>query len=277
MKTLLAALEEGRLIELPENSKDQALQILGSLIEAIPGLKAGTQVVESVLARERAASTALGLGWACPHARTTAEGELLCAIGWSPAGIAYGAPDGRPVRLVVMYYIPDAQKNAYLKEISALARVIHKPEGLQPLDQAPDLNTVRIRLLDIISAAMETDVPEARARMIRLEAKQAAVAAGVTWPAQIAPCALLVRTGQALIVLALDRDVVAQLEAAADLPALLAKQGQADVAGYRVLLRHAVAYQPDRVLYDCLALKLPHNPATSAALPPPVAGTSPPT
>jgi len=264
MKTLLAALEEGRLIELPDNNKDKALQILGSLIEAVPGLKAGTQVVESVLARERAANTALGQGWACPHARTSAEGELLCAIGWSPAGIDFGAPDGRPVRLIVMYYIPDAQKNAYLKEISALARVIQKPEGLAPLDQAPDLNTVRIRLLDIISAAMETDVPEARARMIRLEARQAA-AAGVGWPAQIIPCALLVRPGQPPTVLALDREVVAQLEAAPELPALLAKQNQADVAGYRVLARHAIAYQPDRVLYECLAVKLPSGAAGTAS------------
>ncbi len=272
MKTLLAALEEGRLIELPENNKDQALQILGSLIEAVPGIKAGTQVVESVLARERAANTALGFGWACPHARTSAEGELLCAIGWSPAGIDYGAPDGRPVRLVVMYYIPDTQKNAYLKEISALARVIHKPEGLLPLDQAPDLNTVRIRLLDIISAAMETDGPEARARMIRLEAKQAA-ASGVVWPAQIIPFTLLARPGQAPIILALDRDIVAQLEAVAELPALLAKQGQADVAGYRVLARHTMAYQPDRVLYECLALKQPNGAASPA--PAPTAGTGP--
>ena len=279
MKTLLAALEEGRLIELPENNKDKALQILGSLIEAVPGLKAGTQVVESVLARERASNTALGMGWACPHARTTAEGELLCAVGWSPAGMDYGAPDGRPVRLVVMYYIPDAQKNAYLKEISALARVIGKQGGLQLLEQARDLNEVRIRLLDIISAAMETDVPEARARMVRLEAKQAAVAASVTWPAQIVPCALLVRPGQAPIVLALDRDVVAQLETATELPALLTKQGQADSAGYRVLLRHAVAYQPDRILYDCLALKLTNGAAATAAPPPappaPATGTSP--
>ena len=49
MRTFFAALEEGRLIELPDNNKDKSLQILGSLIEAVPGLKAGTQVVESLL------------------------------------------------------------------------------------------------------------------------------------------------------------------------------------------------------------------------------------
>jgi nitrogen PTS system EIIA component len=256
MRTLLTALEEGRLIELPENGKDKALQILGSLIEAIPDLKAGTQVVESVLARERAAPTALGMGWACPHARTSSEGDLLCAVGWSPTGIDYGAPDGRSVRLVVMYYIPDTQKNAYLKEISSLARVISKQDGFPEIELAKDLNEVRIRLLDVISSAMETDTPEARARMVRLEARQAAAAAvGVAWPAQIIPLSILVVPSKAPLILSLDRDIVGQIESVADLPALLAKQSQSDVAGYRLLTRHAIAYQPDRVLYDCLAIR----------------------
>ena len=257
MKTLLTALEEGRLIELPENNKDKALQILGSLIEAIPGLKAGTQVVESVLARERATPTALGMGWACPHARTSSEGDLLCAIGWSPTGIDYGAPDGQPVRLIVMYYIPDTQKNAYLKEISSLARVIGKQGGLPEIEQSKDLTEVRIRLLDVISAAMETDMPEARARMVRLEAKQAAAAAvGVAWPAQMIPFSVLVVPGKAPLILSLDREIVGQLESVADLPALLARQAQSDAAGYRLLTRHTIAYQPDRVLYDCLAVRM---------------------
>ncbi len=256
MRTLLSALEEGRLIELPENGKDQALQFLASLIEAIPGLKAGSQVVESVLARERASSTALGMGWACPHARTSAEGDLLCAVGWSPTGIDYGAPDNQPVRIIVMYYIPDSQKNAYLKEISSLARVLNKQGGLPQIDQAKDLNEVRIRLLDVISAAMETDTPEARARMVRLEAKQAAVAAGVSWPTLIIPFTVLAIPGKPPVILSLDRDIVGELEAVADLPLLLAKQPQADAAGYRILTRHAVAYQPDRVLYDCLAFRM---------------------
>jgi PTS system nitrogen regulatory IIA component len=45
-------------------------------------------------------------------------------VGWSPAGIDYGAPDNEPVHLLVMYFVPDTQKNAYLKEISSLAKAI---------------------------------------------------------------------------------------------------------------------------------------------------------
>jgi mannitol/fructose-specific phosphotransferase system IIA component (Ntr-type) len=279
MRTFFAALEEGRLIELPDNNKEKSLAILGSLIEAVPGLKAGTQVVESVLSRERTANTALGLGWACPHARTSSEGELLCAVGWSPTGIDYGAPDGLPVRMIVMYFIPDAQKGAYLKEISALARVIGKQGSLSTIEQAKDLNEVRIRLLDIISAAMETDVPADRARMVRIEAKQAAVAAVPVvetagaggWPVTILPFQLILVPGKPPLVLAQDRDLVATLEAATDLPAQLMKSSTADTTGYRILMRHTISYAPDRAFYDCLALKFAAPlPAAPAATPPPV-------
>src|SRR5581483_3418273 len=116
MKNLLNALQEGRFVELPETNKEKVLHYLATLIEAVPDLNAGTDVAEAVLAREQQFNTGIGLGWACPHMRTNHDAELLCAAGWSPAGIDYGGPDNQPVHWVVMYYVPDTQKNTYLKE-----------------------------------------------------------------------------------------------------------------------------------------------------------------
>ena len=53
MDSLLDALQEGRLIELPDNDKDDALQFLAHILEAIPSLPAGTDVVGLVMAKER--------------------------------------------------------------------------------------------------------------------------------------------------------------------------------------------------------------------------------
>src|SRR5512137_280600 len=105
MKSLLDALQAGRLIELPEIDKGKILNLLATLIEAIPDFRSGVDFAGSVAARETAANTGISQGWACPHGRITGEGELFCAIGWSPTGIDYGAPDGKPVRIVVMHYI----------------------------------------------------------------------------------------------------------------------------------------------------------------------------
>lgn len=266
MKSLLNALQDGRLIELPDNNKEKALQYLATLIEAIPDLKAGTEVAEGVLARERAYNTGIGKGWGCPHVRTSQDGELVCAIGWSPTGIDYGSSDNAPVHLVVMYYVPDCQKNLYLKEISTLARAIQTLPALQDLSSLNDLSEARHRLLDIISAAVESYGPEAKARMIRLEAKQAAAvepAQAQALPFDIArdilPLSVLVVHGLKPIILAQDKDLVTHLEAGTDLPASLSKHTPFDQGSYRIIPRCATTYQPDRLLYDCLAIKLQIN------------------
>ena len=143
MKSLLTALQEGRLIELPDNNKNKALEYLATLIEAIPDIGFGGGITESVLAREQAHNTGIGKGWACPHARSPRDGELVCSVGWGPTGIDYGSPDGEPVHLLVMYFVPDTQKNAYLKEVSSLAKAIHTQPTLQDLKSLTDLSEVR--------------------------------------------------------------------------------------------------------------------------------------
>ena len=177
MKSLLNALQDGRLVELPDTDKEKSLGYLAHLIEAVPELGSGVDLAEEVLKVEKTNNTAIGSGVACPHVRVAGNGgDLLCAVGWSPQGIDYGARDGKKVHLVVMYYIPEAQKNTYLKEISALVRAIQKEGEIQAIAGAPDIAKVREQLLDWVSAATEAGMPEARARMIRLETRQAALA-----------------------------------------------------------------------------------------------------
>src|SRR5882724_6056371 len=172
MRSLLRALQEGRLVELPDTDKDKSLQYLAHLIEAIPEVPS-TELAEDALAREKSGNTGIGLGVACPHVRSQNDGPLLCAVGWSPAGIDYGSKDGGKVHLVVMYYIPDSQKTTYLREVSALAGAIKREGGIQAIAKAADIPTVRDELLDWVSAATEAGMPETKARMIRLEARQA--------------------------------------------------------------------------------------------------------
>jgi mannitol/fructose-specific phosphotransferase system IIA component (Ntr-type) len=262
MKSLLNALQEGRLIELPDNKKNKALEYLATLIEAIPDLPIEGGVTERVLAREQAHNTALGKGWAVPHARSARDGELLCSVGWSPAGIDYVAPDNVPVHLVVMYFVPDTQKNAYLKEISSLAKAIQTQPAMQDLTSLTDLGDVRHRLLDAISVALESTAPESRARMIHLELKHAAVHEGAAHvltadlAQSIVPLSILTVPGAKTIVLCQDRELVQTLEANEQLTHHLLQNRRAEHNGVQVLLRSYANFQPDRVLYDCLAIRV---------------------
>jgi mannitol/fructose-specific phosphotransferase system IIA component (Ntr-type) len=260
MKSILNALQEGRLIELPDTDKDKSLQYLATIIEAIPDTLSGFDFTGAVMARERAANTAIGAGWACPHGRVSGEGDLACAIGWSPGGIEWNAPDGKPVHIVCMNYIPDSEKNSYLKEISTLAKVIKKDERMHQFGAEKDLGGVRHRMLDLLTAAVETSIPDAKVRMIQLEAKQAAVAQALPaelWSSvQLVALSVVVVPGLRPVVLTQDRELAAQIETAGDLASRMTAQLPFDVAGYRILTRSAAAYQPDRFLYECIAIRL---------------------
>ena len=264
MKSILDALQEGRLIELPDNNKESVLKYLASLIEAIPDIQAGTDVEGAILARERAENTGIGMGWACPHGRHPSEGELVCAVGWSPGGIQYGSPDDKPVHLVVMHYVPDVQKNVYLKEISGLVKVIKKNEGKKEVEKVSNLMEVRNLLLDLIADALETEVPEAKARMIRLEARQAAVisapevavSADLLSSLSFIPLSILVVPGSKPVVLSQDQEVVSLLETSGELGTSLAEKTPFSYKGYSILPRSVSAYQPNRFLYDCLAIRI---------------------
>jgi nitrogen PTS system EIIA component len=264
MKNLLHALQEGRFVELPETNKEKALNYLANLIEAMPDLRPGTDVAGSVLARESQFNTGIGMGWACPHMRSPHDGDIICAAGWSPAGIDYAACDSKPVHFVIMYYVPDSQKHVYLKEISSLVKAIQRKQGEQDLGNLKTLAEARDWILDLVSTALESQMSDAKARMIHLEAKQAAAISGPdttilshqALPNAIVPISILVVPGSKLVVLSQDQDVVAKLESGGDLdPATLARQTPFDHAGYTILFRSVANYQMRRLLYDCLAVK----------------------
>jgi PTS system nitrogen regulatory IIA component len=262
MKSLLTALEEGRLIELPEGTKDEILEYLALLMEAIPDVGPGLDIVAAVKAREKEAVSALGNGVAVPHARTPKDGELLSAVGWSPRGIDYGAPDGKPVHLVIMYLIPETRRNAYLKEISGLAKAIQATGGIEDIVNAADLNTVRHKLLDWVGIALDAAVPEVRARMIKLETKQAAVAqalgaaeaqtAGLAL--KLVPFSVVKLEGRGSIVLSQDQALVEALEKVPGLAEIIGS-GDASAGGYRILVRSTSGFAVGRQLIECLAIK----------------------
>jgi PTS system nitrogen regulatory IIA component len=263
MKSLLDALQEGRLIELPEIEKGKILNLLATLIEAIPDFRSGFDFAGAVASREAAANTGIGYGWAGPHGRVSGEGDLFCAIGWSPTGIDYGAPDGKPVRIVVMHYIPDSQKNVYLREIAGLAKAIKNNPALGELSGLKDLAEVRHRLIDLLTAAVDSALPDVKARMIQLEAKQAVSVLSETLPADVLsalsliPLSVVIVPGARPLILAQDKELIAQIEAGPDVAAPLGARIPFDHSGYRIITRSVSSFQPDRLLYDCIAVRLP--------------------
>ncbi len=267
MRSILNALQEGRLFELPDAGKDRALEFLARILDANPDIEVGTDAIEEIQKRELQCNTGIGMGVAVPHVRARREeGELFCAVGWSPAGIDYQATDAKHVHLVVMYYIPGAQKNVYLKEISTLIKAMKKTGGIEPIAHAPDLNTVRNLLLDWVSSGLGESGPEAVARMIKLEVRQTQVVPPpVPVVAPIAAPVIAAPSGKALpfqalvaasnvFILAADAEWSATLEKDSGLAQRLASGAAFTAAGKNIFITSVTAYPAGRVLYQGVAI-----------------------
>ncbi len=258
MKSILDALKDGRLIELPDADKDKSLEYLAVLIEAIPHITTDIDFVNEIKEREKQLNTAIGMGVACPHARSKQEGELLCAVGWSPAGIDYGAYDSKKVHLIVMYYIPDSHKNTYLKEISGLVKAIKETSGIQDLENIKDMTSLRSRLLDWVEMSIDKSTPDAKARMIKLEEKQLASAAApeIHGKIRIIPFSAVLVDPVKLFILSQDMEIINNFENSTELPGLLTTRTDFDLAGYQVTISSSKSFGQKRSLYDCVAVKI---------------------
>jgi nitrogen PTS system EIIA component len=270
MKSLLEALKEGRIVELPEShDKEASLEFLAHIIEAVPDIGSTVDLMQSVSEREAQANTGIGRGVACPHCRVATQGELLCAVGWSPKGIEYGSADGKHVHLVIMYYVPDAQRNAYLKEISGLAKAVSAGDSIETIAGLSDITNVRDKLLDWVALAISEALPESKARMIKLEAKQATAAALAAAPAagttsvsatelaraRLLPFRLIAWPGSALV-LSADPALAEALEKIEGLAERLRAGGEIEAPGWRIVVMSETPFARDRREFEAVALKL---------------------
>lgn len=256
MDSILDALQEGRLFELPENDKNHALQFLAHIIEAFPQIPTDTDIVGNVMAREKSMNTALGRGWACPHARVDFEEDLMCVIGWSPTGIDYGAPDGVKVSIITMYFVPSNQRNHYLREISIMAKVLKALPESDRLTSIRELNDVRNYLLDMITASKETIGPDARARMIRLQTKAAIASQPLSDLSNfiIEPVSIIAGSNLRPVALTQNLELMNSLEKMPDLTERLDADGSCQNGTWKIVRRSVTAYQGGRTMYDCIAL-----------------------
>jgi mannitol/fructose-specific phosphotransferase system IIA component (Ntr-type) len=262
MRSLLDALQEGRLVELPEVDKEKALEYLAILIEAIPDIGNRSDLVKAVQDREKQFNTGIGKGVAVPHCRVDVDGELLCSVGWSPKGIEYGSPDGQPVHLIVMYYVPDGQRNLYLKEISGLAKVLSGSDAMGKFTSTSNLNELREHLLDWVSQAIGEAVPDAKARMIKLDARSTSLE---TAPTQSVPEVgrfvpfEAVCFGERVLVLSGDSALADTFEHDESFQRHIRTSADFETAGYRIIRLKESDYAHGRKVVTLVAFKHPSS------------------
>ncbi len=96
--------------------------------------------------RESSMSTGIGFGIGIPHASTDLIVGVVGALGRSKQGVNFDALDNQPVSLVMLFLVPQGQFQKHLHTLANIAKLLHKAEFRQALEEAPDAEA----MLDII-------------------------------------------------------------------------------------------------------------------------------
>src|SRR6516162_5976745 len=92
--------------------------------------------------RETSMSTGIGYGIGIPHASTDLIQDVVGALGRSPKGINFDALDNQPVSIVMLFLVPQGQFQKHLHTLANIAKLLHKADFRQALEQAPDAETM---------------------------------------------------------------------------------------------------------------------------------------
>ena len=125
------------LLDLLATSKKRAFEQAGLLFENHQGLSRAT-VFDSLFARERLGSTALGQGVAVPHGRVKGLDKPIAAFVRLAQPVAFDAPDSQPVTLLLVLLVPETATQQHLDILAELAQLMSNKALRQALGTETD-------------------------------------------------------------------------------------------------------------------------------------------
>ena len=130
--------------EMQASNRWEAIDELINLLVQTGKIKAENrdQIAAVVKKRETSMSTGIGFGIGIPHASTDLIYEVIGAFGRSKKGVNFDALDNQPVKLVMLFLVPQGQFQKHLHTLANIAKLLHKIEFRQSLEQAPDAQTM---------------------------------------------------------------------------------------------------------------------------------------
>ena len=111
------------VVGLEASSKKRVFEQAGLLFENNQGI-ARVKVFDSLFARERLGSTGLGEGIAIPHGRIKGLKEAVAALVRLVEPVAFDAPDGKPVNLLLFLLVPEQATQQHLEILSEVAEML---------------------------------------------------------------------------------------------------------------------------------------------------------
>jgi mannitol/fructose-specific phosphotransferase system IIA component (Ntr-type) len=130
--------------DLRATNRWEAIDELITTLVNVGRIKAEHQeaIAAVVKKRETSMSTGIGYGIGIPHASTDLIYEVVGALGRSKKGVNFDALDNQPVSLVMLFLVPQGQFQKHLHTLANIAKLLHRAELRQSLEQAPDAESM---------------------------------------------------------------------------------------------------------------------------------------
>lgn len=125
------------LLDVEISSKKRLFEYVAELFETRMALSHDA-VFDSLLAREKLGSTALGHGIAIPHGRIKGLKQASGALLRLRTPIAFDAPDNAPVALLFVLLVPVQATDQHLQILGELAQMFSDKHLREALIGAPD-------------------------------------------------------------------------------------------------------------------------------------------
>jgi len=137
---------EAVLAYLGGKTAPEVLAELCAPVAAATGLDP-VRLQQTLLDRERLGSTSVGEGVAIPHGRLADLPALTAVFGRSPEGIDFKGIDGKPVRLFLALFAPQAAASSYVHVLARVSRLFRGPAFREAIMAAPDAASIH-RLIE---------------------------------------------------------------------------------------------------------------------------------
>lgn len=130
--------------DLQATDRWQAIdELIGNLVSTGKIKSEHREAITAVVRkRESSMSTGIGFGIGIPHASTDLIYEVVGALGRSKPGVDFNALDNQPVHLVMLFLVPQGQFQKHLHTLANIAKMLHKSDFRQALEQAPDADSM---------------------------------------------------------------------------------------------------------------------------------------
>ncbi len=136
-------------VDLVSRTKGELFDELVGVLAANGSITDVDKVMAALWQRESVMSTLVSPDIALPHASLWLFKKTVGVFGISKAGIDYGAPDGKPVHLVMMLIDDRYEADKHLEILKKTARLVRSPNFIGKIMTCTDPNEIHKLIVEI--------------------------------------------------------------------------------------------------------------------------------